>query len=97
MPATAAPAAPKGRLGNGQLRRQVAEYLTEHCPASATGGSVGARSCPGLLATAAADTEDPCFADRALGRTARTAPPVTRRTSTAPVGQDTARSRTASE
>jgi nitric oxide reductase NorQ protein len=23
-------AAPKGRLGNGQLRRQVAEYLTEH-------------------------------------------------------------------
>ena len=30
MTATAAPAAPKGRLGNGQLRRQVAEYLTEH-------------------------------------------------------------------
>jgi nitric oxide reductase NorQ protein len=26
----AAPAAPKGRLGNGQLRRQVAEYLTDH-------------------------------------------------------------------
>ena len=24
------PAAPKGRLGNGQLRRQVAEYLTDH-------------------------------------------------------------------
>jgi nitric oxide reductase NorQ protein len=30
MTAPAAPAAPKGRLGNGQLRRQVAEYLTEH-------------------------------------------------------------------
>jgi MoxR-like ATPase len=30
MTATAAPAAPKGRLGNGQLRRQVAEYLTDH-------------------------------------------------------------------
>jgi nitric oxide reductase NorQ protein len=29
MTATAT-AAPKGRLGNGQLRRQVAEYLTEH-------------------------------------------------------------------
>ncbi|HEX5289034.1 MAG TPA: AAA family ATPase [Streptosporangiaceae bacterium] len=29
MTATA-PAAPKGRLGNGQLRRQVAEYLTDH-------------------------------------------------------------------
>ena len=29
-PAAPAPAAPKGRLGNGQLRRQVAEYLTEH-------------------------------------------------------------------
>src|SRR6266851_587307 len=25
-----APAAPKGRLGNGQLRRQVAEYLADH-------------------------------------------------------------------
>jgi len=25
-----APAAPKSRLGNGQLRRQVAEYLTDH-------------------------------------------------------------------
>ena len=25
-----ATAAPKGRLGNGQLRRQVAEYLTDH-------------------------------------------------------------------
>jgi nitric oxide reductase NorQ protein len=30
MTAPAAPAAPKGRLGNGQLRRQVAEYLTDH-------------------------------------------------------------------
>jgi nitric oxide reductase NorQ protein len=30
MTTPAAPAAPKGRLGNGQLRRQVAEYLTEH-------------------------------------------------------------------
>ena len=31
MTATAAPAAaPKGRLGNGQLRRQVAEYLADH-------------------------------------------------------------------
>ena len=30
MTATAATAAPKGRLGNGQLRRQVAEYLTDH-------------------------------------------------------------------
>jgi MoxR-like ATPase len=30
MTAPAAPAAPKGRLGNGQLRRQVAEYLTHH-------------------------------------------------------------------
>jgi nitric oxide reductase NorQ protein len=29
IPAATA-AAPKGRLGNGQLRRQVAEYLTEH-------------------------------------------------------------------
>jgi MoxR-like ATPase len=27
---TAPAAAPKGRLGNGQLRRQVAEYLTDH-------------------------------------------------------------------
>src|SRR5690349_8058788 len=27
---TPAPAAPKGRLGNGQLRRQVAEYLEDH-------------------------------------------------------------------
>ena len=31
MTAPAAPAAaPKGRLGNGQLRRQVAEYLADH-------------------------------------------------------------------
>jgi nitric oxide reductase NorQ protein len=30
MTTPAAPAAPKGRLGNGQLRRQVAEYLTDH-------------------------------------------------------------------
>jgi len=30
MTAPAAPAAPKGRLGNGQLRRQVAEYLAGH-------------------------------------------------------------------
>ena len=30
MTAPAAPAALKGRLGNGQLRRQVAEYLTDH-------------------------------------------------------------------
>ena len=30
MTATAATAAPKGRLGNGQLRRQVAEYLDSH-------------------------------------------------------------------
>ena len=30
MTATAATAALKGRLGNGQLRRQVAEYLTDH-------------------------------------------------------------------
>src|SRR5580692_4656333 len=30
MTAPAAPAASKGRLGNGQLRRQVAEYLTGH-------------------------------------------------------------------
>jgi nitric oxide reductase NorQ protein len=30
MTAPAAPAAPKGRLGNGQLRRQVAEYLASH-------------------------------------------------------------------
>src|SRR5579863_4398750 len=27
---TAPAVAPKGRLGNGQLRRQVAEYLTDH-------------------------------------------------------------------
>ncbi len=27
---TAPAAAPKGRLGNGQLRRQVAEYLADH-------------------------------------------------------------------
>ena len=30
MTAPAAPAAPKGRLGNGQLRRQVAEYLADN-------------------------------------------------------------------
>jgi MoxR-like ATPase len=30
MTTPAAPAAPKGRLGTGQLRRQVAEYLTDH-------------------------------------------------------------------
>jgi nitric oxide reductase NorQ protein len=30
MTTPAAPAAPKGRLGNGQLRRQVAEYLADH-------------------------------------------------------------------
>jgi nitric oxide reductase NorQ protein len=30
MTTPAAPAAPKGRLGNGQLRRQVAEYLTDN-------------------------------------------------------------------
>jgi nitric oxide reductase NorQ protein len=30
MTAPAAPAALKGRLGNGQLRRQVAEYLADH-------------------------------------------------------------------
>jgi len=30
MTTPAAPAAPKGRLGNGQLRRQVAEYLAGH-------------------------------------------------------------------
>jgi len=30
MTAPAAPAAPKGRLGNGQLRRQVAQYLADH-------------------------------------------------------------------
>jgi len=30
MTAPAASAAPKGRLGNGQLRRQVAEYLIDH-------------------------------------------------------------------
>jgi len=30
MTTPAAPAAPKGRLGNGQLRRQVAEYLDAH-------------------------------------------------------------------
>ena len=30
MTATAAPAAPKGRLGNGQLRRQVAQYLADN-------------------------------------------------------------------
>jgi nitric oxide reductase NorQ protein len=30
MTTPAAPAAPKGRLGNGQLRRQVAEYLASH-------------------------------------------------------------------
>jgi nitric oxide reductase NorQ protein len=29
-PAAPAPAAPKGRLGNGQLRRQVAQYLTDN-------------------------------------------------------------------
>ena len=30
MTAPAPTPAPKGRLGNGQLRRQVAEYLTDH-------------------------------------------------------------------
>jgi nitric oxide reductase NorQ protein len=30
MTTPAAPAAPKGRLGNGQLRRQVAQYLADH-------------------------------------------------------------------
>src|SRR5580693_9183022 len=30
MTTATATAAPKGRLGNGQLRRQVAEYLTDH-------------------------------------------------------------------
>jgi hypothetical protein len=30
MTAPAPAAAPKGRLGNGQLRRQVAEYLADH-------------------------------------------------------------------
>ena len=29
---TAPAAVPKGRLGNGQLRRQVAEYLIDHLP-----------------------------------------------------------------
>ena len=38
MTAPAAPAAaPKGRLGNGQLRRQVAEYLADHPGSCKTG------------------------------------------------------------
>ena len=48
MTATAT-AAPKGRLGNGQLRRQVAEYLADHAGpqkvgeiAKALGKSAGA-------------------------------------------------------
>ena len=50
MTAPAAPAAaPKGRLGNGQLRRQVAEYLADHPGPCKTGeiakalGQVGRR------------------------------------------------------
>src|ERR1700685_3618779 len=65
MTAPAAPAAaPKGRLGNGQLRRQVAEYLADHpgpCKpgeiAKALGksaGAVGNRPTPPPAAPAAA-------------------------------------------
>ena len=38
MTTPAAPAAPKGRLGNGQLRRQVAEYLADHPGPQKAGG-----------------------------------------------------------
>ena len=49
MTTPAAPAAPKGRLGNGQLRRQVAEYLADHAGPQKVGeiakalGQVGRR------------------------------------------------------
>jgi len=39
MATPAAPAAPKVRLGNGQLRRQVAEYLADH-PAHCKTGEI---------------------------------------------------------
>ena len=62
MTAPAIPAPAKGRLGNGQLRRQVAEWLAArpgpHTVGEAAGGAAGAAlggaGALGVMAAAAA-------------------------------------------
>jgi len=66
------PAAPKGRLGNGQLRRQVAEYLTSHPGPCKTGEIARAldRSA-GAVGNALATLADRAEADLVPGKPAR--------------------------
>ncbi len=73
MTASAAPAAaPKGRLGNGQLRRQVAEYLTDHPGPCKTGEIAKAldRSA-GAVGNALSTLADRGEADLVPGKPAR--------------------------
>ena len=69
---TAPAAAPKGRLGNGQLRRQVAEYLADHPGPCKTGEIAKAldRSA-GAVGNALTTLADRCEADLVPGKPIR--------------------------